>query len=139
MNDRMKIAAMAMQGMLAMIGGGGSDQDLAERAVAKADALLAALAATEDTVAEMQRTDPGKAQDEVGDWRKYTHRRHSHDIMLVAAGDFGLTWTVFDWWNSPQGNNFWRDVHNGKASPADVARAKDFAQRVLVAMAEADE
>jgi len=135
MNDRMTIAAMAMQGMLTALGGSGNDKDLAERAVSKADALLKALAGSE---AERPQFATG-AQDEVGNWRDYVRSAGRMAVAHVSARNMGAVDDAFIWRKTPQGHDFWEAVYRGNASALTITRAQDFARRVLEAMEASDE
>lgn len=137
MNDRMTIAAMAMQGMLA-----NNSIDILEPAeyagdaVRYADALLAALAET--ALDELTETAQAAGEyDEVGDWRRYTDRAYKRHVRRLADGDLAAAKDSFIWDATPQGGNFWLRIDNNNASALSITRARDFARRVLAQM-EAD-
>ena len=112
--------------------------DTAIRAVGYATALMSALRETAGTNAALD-TLTAEAQeagdyDEVGDWRSYVLPGGKRAIYHVADGNFRYAVDAFSWANAPQGEDFWARVRNGRATPAEEARARDFARRVLEAM-----
>ena len=160
MDDRTKLAAMAMQGMLA---NRSIDTWLPAQYAASAreyaDALIAALRETPDQIKpghmvsfgnlpddikgltglNFTVADPpaAEAQDEVGDWRKYV--TSTEWLRRVADGDGRAIPHALVMSNTPQGRGFWEDIYRRRAEPAKKLRALEFARRVLEAMEKEDD
>ena len=119
--------------------------DTAIRAVGYATALMSALRETAGTNAALD-TLTAEAQeagdyDEVGDWRQYAKKTDDLYIRRVASGCYSGSDVerAFAWACTPQGHDFWVRVALATATPAEEARACNFARRVLEAMEKKDD
>jgi len=144
MDDRAKIASRMMAARFWINSPIGREKQ-ARQAVADADALIAALRETPDPNATLDAF-TAEAQeagdyDEVGDWRQYAKKTDDLYIRRVASGCYSGSDVdrAFAWACTPQGHDFWVRVALATATPAEEARACNFARRVLEAMEKKDD